>query len=239
MDIGSILRTYPPFDHLEDAQLERLVRATRIEFHGEGAVILQQGGEPATSLYVVRKGAVELADDEQVIDLLTEGEVFGHPSMLSSMGPSFTCRAHEDTIVYRISREEAEPLFGTHSGLAFLSSSLRRRVSRALDGLNPETVEPWQIPVGSLVRREPVSVGPDISVRHAAETMTEQRVSSLLIESPGGRGIVTDRDLRTRVLSKGSSPDAGIDTIMTPPIGLSAGLIACPPASTLCVLLDT
>ena len=218
MDIGSFLRTYPPFDHLEDSQLERLVQATRIEFHGEGAVILQQGGEPATSLYVVRKGAVELADDEQVIDLLTEGEVFGHPSMLSSMGPSFTCRAHEDTIVYRISREEAEPLFGTHSGLAFLSSSLRRRVSRALDGLNPEMVEPWQIPVGSLVRREPVSVGPDISVRRAAETMTEQRVSSLLIDSPGGRGIVTDRDLRTRVLSTGSSPDAGIDTIMTRPV---------------------
>ena len=73
MDIPSFLRTYPPFDSIDDEHLERIVRSTRIEFHGAGDVILRQGGEPSQAMYVVRKGAVELADDEQVIDLLGRG----------------------------------------------------------------------------------------------------------------------------------------------------------------------
>ena len=100
-------------------------------------------------------GAVELVDEEQVLDLLSEGEVFGHPSLLSRMSPVVSVRAHEDCICYLIDREVAEDVLGTHSGLAFLSSTLRRRVVRALDGIDPSAVDPWQTPVGSLVRRPP------------------------------------------------------------------------------------
>ncbi|MDQ3210725.1 MAG: DUF294 nucleotidyltransferase-like domain-containing protein [Actinomycetota bacterium] len=218
MDIPSFLRTYPPFDSIDEEQLERVVRSTRIEFHGSGDVILRQGGDPSEAMYVVRKGTVELVDDEQVIDLLGEGEIFGHTSMLSAMSPSFTCRAHEDTILYLIVRDEAEHLLGTHSGLAFLSASLRRRLVRALDGLNPQTVDPWQTPVGSLVRRPPVGLSSGASVREAAELMTRERVSSLLIDRDGSMGIVTDRDLRSRVLSAGLSPETLVRDIMSHPV---------------------
>lgn len=218
MDIPSFLRTYPPFDALDEETLERIVRSTRIEFHGSGDVILRQGGEPALAMYIVRKGAVELVDDEQVIDLLAEGEVFGHTSMLSNMSPSFTCRAHEDTICYLIARDEAEHLLGTHSGLAYLSVSLRRRLTRALDGLNPQTVDPWQTSVGSLVRRPPVGLSGRSTVREAAELMTRERVSSLLIDGEGSLGIVTDRDLRSRVLSAGLSSDTVVGEIMSHPV---------------------
>ena len=218
MDIPSFLRTYPPFDSIDEEQLERVVRSTRIEFHGSGDVILRQRGDPSEAMYVVRKGAVELVDDEQVIDLLGEGEIFGHTSMLSAMSPSFTCRAHEDTILYLIVRDEAEHLLGTHSGLAFLSASLRRRLVRALDGLNPQTVDPWQTPVGSLVRRPPVGLSSRATVREAAELMTRERVSSLLIDGDGSPGIVTDRDLRSRVLSAGLSPETLVRDIMSAPV---------------------
>ena len=218
MDIPSFLRTYPPFDSIDEDHLERIVRSARIEFYGAGDVILRRGGDPAQAMYVVRKGAVELTDDQQVIDLLAEGEIFGHTSMLSNMSPSFTCRVHEDTILYLIARDEAEHLLGTHSGLAFLSTSLRRRLVRALDGLDPQTVDPWQTPVGSLVRRPPVGLSSRATVREAAETMSRERVSSLLIDGDGSRGIVTDRDLRSRVLSAGLSPETPVGEIMSFPV---------------------
>ena len=217
MDIPSFLHLYPPFDALDDEALREVVRHTKIEFHAEGGVILQQGGEPSRFLYVIRKGAVELIDEGQVLDLLTEGEVFGHPSLLSGSGPTLTCRAHEDTIVYLIDPEVAEGVLSTHSGLAFLSMSLRRRVVRALDGLSPATVEPWQTRVGSLVRRPPVTASLTFSVREAAELMSRERVSSLLIERGDGFGIVTDRDLRSRVLAAGRSPDTHIGEVMSWP----------------------
>lgn len=223
MDIPTFLKIYPPFDALDEAQIERIVLATRIEFFPAGEVILQQGGAPADAMYVIRKGAVELIDDEQVIDVLSEGEVFGHSSMLSTMTPSFTCRAHEDALVYLIDREEAEAVLGTHSGLAFLSSTLRRRVTRALDGLNPESVDPWQTPVRSLVRRPPVTAPLTATVREVAELMTRERVSSVLIERSDGYGILTDRDLRSRVLSQGRSPDTLVSEVMTQPVLTVAG----------------
>ena len=218
VDIPSFLRTYPPFDELTDDRLSTVVEHTHIEFYGRDQIILQAGGDPAQFLYVVRTGAVELVDEEQVLDQLSEGEVFGHPSLLSEMSPVVSVRAHEDCICYLIDREVAEDVLGTHSGLAFLSSTLRRRVVRALDGIDPSAVDPWQTPVGSLVRRPPVMAPIVSSIREAAELMTQERVSSLLVERANGMGILTDRDLRSRVLALGRSPDTVISEVLTSPV---------------------
>ena len=218
VDIPSFLRIYPPFDELSEERLTEVVEHTHIEFYGADQVILHSGGQPAEFLYVVRTGAVELIDEGHVIDLLVEGEVFGHPSLLSGMSPVVSVRAHEDCICYLIDRDLAEEILGTHSGLVFLSSTLRRRVVRALDGIDPTAVDPWQTPVASLVWRPPVLAPVASSVRDAAELMTRERVSSLLVERNEGYGILTDRDLRSRVLALGRSPDTFISEVMTTPV---------------------
>ena len=130
--VDAFLRRYPPFDDLPDPELERVASATQIEFFKAGTDILRQGGEPASYLYVVRTGAVELLDEGVVVDLLGEGEAFGHPSLTSGLSPAFSVRAYEDTLCYLIPREVAEGILATRRGLAFLSSSLRRRTVRAL-----------------------------------------------------------------------------------------------------------
>ena len=91
VDIPSFLRTYPPFDELTDDRLSTVVEHTHIEFYGRDQIILQAGGDPAQFLYVVRTGAVELVDEEQVLDLLSEGEVFGHPGLFVADGSLYPC----------------------------------------------------------------------------------------------------------------------------------------------------
>ena len=218
MDIPSFLRTYPPFDHLDDDRLAEVVRHTRIEFHPAGDTILRQSGEPSRYLYVVRTGAVEVLDGTDVVDLLGEGEVFGQFSLLSGLGPAFSIRAGEDTICYLVDADIAESVMGTRSGLAFLSQSLRRREIRAIDGIDPERVDPWKTHVRALVRRPLVTAPATVTIREAAELMTRERVSSLLVERDGGFGILTDRDLRTRVIALGRSPDTSIDEVLTWPV---------------------
>jgi CBS domain-containing protein len=218
VDIPSFLRRFPPFDDLADEDLAEIVAHCHIEFHPAGATILQQGGEPARQLSVVRTGAVEMLDDGQVLDLLTEGEVFGHASLLSGQAPTLTVRAYEDTIVYLIDEEQARRVLSTRAGLTFVSASLRRRVVRALEGLDPQISDPWQTPVGSLIRRPPVQADPSLPVREAARLMTDQRVSSLLIPGADGAAIVTDRDLRSRVLAAGLTADVTLVEIATSPV---------------------
>lgn len=70
--------------------------------------------------------------------------------------------------------------------------------------------------VRSLIRRAPVTLPPMASIREAAQLMNEQRVSSVLIVEQGMLfGLVTDRDLRNRVVATGIDTDRPIVDIAT------------------------
>src|SRR5690606_4330429 len=80
-----------------------------------------------------------------------------------------------------------------------------------------EANELRRVKLRRLISRRPVWVAPDTTVRDAAQIMTEEEVSGLLVVQPGPvaereselpatapermLGILTDRDLRTRVLA--------------------------------------
>lgn len=59
-------------------------------------------------------------------------------------------------------------------------------------------------PLHALIRRMPVTLPPSASIRSAAELMSAERVSSVLIvEGEAMFGLITDRDLRSRVVASG------------------------------------
>ncbi len=85
--------------------------------------------------------------------------------------------------------------------------------------------------VRALIKRAPVVVPPEASIQVAAQLMREQRVSWVLIAEahagatasalPGagtGRllGLVTDRDLRNRVIAAGLDPVLPLRRVATP-----------------------
>jgi CBS domain-containing protein len=71
--------------------------------------------------------------------------------------------------------------------------------------------------VVDLVTRDPVTAPPGMPVREAAELMTRERVSSLLVAEDGVlKGIVTDRDLRTRCVAAGLDGATPLRELMTP-----------------------
>lgn len=71
-------------------------------------------------------------------------------------------------------------------------------------------------PVHALVKRAPITLSPETTIVQAAQLMRDQRVSSVVIEQHGALfGIVTDRDLRNRVLAAGLDPQRSIVEIAT------------------------
>jgi len=71
--------------------------------------------------------------------------------------------------------------------------------------------------VGELLTRDPVTAPPATGIREAAECMAAARVSALLVVADDRVvGILTDRDLRVRVLAAGVAPDAPVGEVMTP-----------------------
>ena len=216
MDVRSFLARHPPFDALDADGLERVARSVEIEHFAPGTVILQQSGEPAHRLYVIRRGAVEVVDGGRVVDLLGEGEAFGGPSLVSGASPNATITAHEDALCYLIPADVAAEVLETSAGMTFLVRSLRRRIERIEESWESEIGADQYRAVGSLVRRAPVVAEPSTPVGDAAALMVREHVSSLLVPTPDGLGIITDRDLRSRVVAKGRGPGTTIGEVMTP-----------------------
>lgn len=217
MDARSFLAEHPPFDELDDKDLDRVVSAVEIEHFAPGAVILQQAGAPATHLFVVRKGEVEILDGGRVIDEVGEGDVFGMWSLLGKVAPSATVRAAQDTLCYLIPAGLANDVLQTGAGIAFVAASVRRRIARVDETLKAEIDPARYRKVGELVRRPPVTAEPSTTVADAAGLMARERISCLLIRRSDGQvGVLTDRDLRTRVVAERRSSITPIGDVMTP-----------------------
>jgi CBS domain-containing protein len=224
-EITRFLREHPPFDALDGDELDRVAAAADVEFHAAGATIFSQGAEPVEYLRVVRSGAVEIVFDGGVLDLLGEGEPFGHASMLSGLPTGFEARATEDTVCYRIPAEIAQEPLSRPAGLRFVTRSLLELWSEAAGAVTTKaSVDAALQPVGALIRGDPVVCGPETAIREAAEMMTAAHSTSAVIDLGGGSlGILTDHDLRTRVLAGGLAGDTPVSLVM------SAPAYTCPP----------
>src|SRR5207245_10630596 len=101
-EIAAFLSANPPFDTLAEDELEAVAAATEIEFIAAGTTILEQDVDAPEHAWVVRRGTVELRDGARVVDLLGEGEMFGHAALLSEWPTALAVQAHEDTPCYRV-----------------------------------------------------------------------------------------------------------------------------------------
>jgi CBS domain-containing protein len=213
-EVARFLRAHPPFDALEPETVERVAAAAEVEFHRAGTTIFARGGEPVEHLRVVRSGAVEIVHDGHVLDLLGEGEMFGQASMLSGLPAGFQARAAEDTLCYRIPADVAQEPLSAPAGLRYIARSL---LDTSADLADAER-NPLHQPVGLLIRAPAVVCTPDTPIQEAARRMTEAAATSVVVDiGDGTLGILTDRDLRTRVLAVGLSSGAPISTAMSAP----------------------
>jgi CBS domain-containing protein len=216
--IARFLRAHPPFDALPAEVVERVAACAELESHPAGDVLFQEGAAPVDHLRVIRSGTVELATRGRVLDVLAEGEVFGHGSLLSGLPTAFSARAVEDTTCLRIPAEEARALLSGPTGVTFVARSLLEEPTELHILAREPAVNIADQPVGSLVRGDPVVCGPDTTIREAAQLMSAAPGTAVVIDlGPEGFGIVTDRDLRTRVIAAGMSVDDPVSAVMSAP----------------------
>jgi CBS domain-containing protein len=215
--IAEFLSRHPPFKGIDQAALDQISSEVEVEYFPAGEVIFRQGEEPMEHVRVVRSGAVELLDRSRVLDRLGEGEMFGHPSMLSGLPTGLEGRAADDALCYRLPAETVVPLLAQPEGLRFLARSLLARPRPNATAL-PAGQDPTQQPSGRLVRDRPVVCDPSATVRDAARRMAAAGASSALIRlADGNFGILTDHDLRERVVAAGVSTDAPVTAAMSAP----------------------
>jgi CBS domain-containing protein len=219
-DIAEFLRTHDPFSGLDEEALERLVERVDVEAFEAGATVFKQGERSQGRVLVVRRGAIELVDGSRVLDVLGEGELFGHPSMLSGLPFGFEARAQEDSRCYSMAASDVIPLLARRSSLSYLTRSLLQRRERGgAAEADVASAEMTQQPARALIRREPVTCVADRPLREVSRLMSDENVNSMIVRAENGElGIVTDGDLRSRVVEEGMSVDAPVGEVVSGPL---------------------
>jgi CBS domain-containing protein len=219
--VAHFLGAYPPFDTLDPDEVARVAGAAELESYAAGQTVFAQGAEPARHLRVVRDGSIEIVADGKVVDVLGAGEPFGHASMLSGLPTGFEARAAEDSSCYRIGLDAAQALLSAPQGLRFVARSLLQEPTELHILAREPSVNTADEPVGNLIRTSPtqaVVCDPQTTIRAAAQMMASGPGTAVVVDlGEEGFGILTDRDLRTRVVAVGLSVDEPVSAVMSAP----------------------
>jgi len=222
-EIAGFLRGIAGFDSLDEDQAAACARSIDIAYYREGSDILTIGsGNP--HLHIIRSGAVELRNaDGEMMTRLAEGDCFGFPSLMNNVPARNHSVAIEDTLIYHLAGETFSRIRRENHDLdtwfirALSDRLLLQPSPPSFRGVSDNVVR-------NLVGRPPVSIERDATVRETARKMVTERVSAMLITDDGKLcGIVTDRDIRSRVVAEGLTTELPVTEIMTPaPITLDA-----------------
>jgi CBS domain-containing protein len=219
------LARYTPFDALTPEELHAIAESAIERHYAPAAIVLLEDGAPADFLYVVQQGSVELVHDGGIVDVLGPGETFGEPSLLSRLAPAFTVRARDDAICLLIPREQALTLFTRPAGAAHLATTFRHRLVQTGHVVHA-LPELGTIRVSELVTRPPLFCEGSITIRRAAQLMTDDQSSSILVRDGDNLSILTDAVLRARVVAGEVSAENPVSRIVLPAVQVGPERIA-------------
>ena len=204
-EIRDFLAQHAPFDSLPSGVLADLPRRLTVEYHRRGRSIIARGKDNH-SLYVLRSGAVDIRDDQgMLVDRAEAGDVFGSITLVLGNPSTFEVAAIEDTLVYVLPGADFRALTGAHPDFAhFFDEQRTHRMRGAVATLQDSGSTMLRTSVRDLITRAPITIAQGATITEAARTMKEHGASSLLVmDGEALAGIVTDRDLRNRVLAVG------------------------------------
>lgn len=220
LDIRNHIAQHAPFDEMPEELLERIVSGIEVSYYRAGTQILELH-EQNTQLHYVRSGAVEIfRRSGELYNRLGEGEIYGQFGLLRNQKVRFPIKAIEDCLIYKIPLETFQHLWEHDENFAdFVEiedhSRLRSVISR-----QQKSNELMSSKVTRLISRKTVSAPTTVRLQEAARIMTDHGVSALLLmdetgESPRLKGIITDRDLRTRAVTNALPSETPVSDIMS------------------------
>lgn len=223
-----------PFSFLPKAELVRAAASLSPVMFKKNTVVFVQDQSEVAHLYIIQKGAAERYYEEQgekrLHSLLGEGDSYGGISILVNNGVAVrTLKTIEDTWFLRLPKDQFLDICRRQQ--AFLDFFTDTFGKRMLDRTYAEIIARKTVPVFDqlpffnqtverLCSRDLISCPADTSIQKAAAVMSQHHCSSILVQDHQDRfvGIVTDNDLRRKVIAKGHDIARPVSEVMSTPL---------------------
>lgn len=214
-DVFQFVSTQAPFNQLQESATRYFCSHLEVVYLShENQQDWLKSDNP--HLYLVRSGHFDLVNGKgELVTRLSQGDYFGFPSLLT--GDMIQNRLEVQTagLVYVLTQTHFDFLRREYK--AFEQYFVRAHANRLLSSHYKQSSDSWsERKIAELMTRTAVTLLPSASIQEAAKTMSEARVSSIMITDDSALlGVVTDRDLRNRVLAAGVDPHEPVASIMT------------------------
>jgi len=229
--VADFLKNFPPFSFLKQKDLEIISEQITILYKEKDSVVFAVNEETHDSFYVVHKGAVALRADQQsdIMDMCDEGDIFGLRPLIANENYKMEARAYEETILYAVPISVFRPYALENKAVGnFLIESF------ASNTLNPFSKshrgklygdESLEVDTKLLDLQEVkyskkiISCSPLTTAKEVAEIMLNKNVGAILVvENSLPIGIITDKDLRNKIVTGAFPITTPALEIMTAPV---------------------
>lgn len=235
--ITEFLIQYPPFSGLREPWIEKTASYVEIIYREDGQYIFKEDEPPGKDCYVLRKGRVDLyqlqENHDALIDICSEGDVFGIRSMLSGEPYKMTAKVVGEALIYLIPVPFFKEMVKENPSVSqfFAFGLASRKVVLGKYNKSDLTTgndyfRPWITPESAgLMNKIPkgndlLYVRASVPIREAAQKMSLRKAGSIVIVDHEGKpaGIVTDTDIREKVATGKISINNPVNEIMSAPV---------------------
>lgn len=229
--VADFLKNFPPFSFLNQKDLEIISEQVSIIYKEKDSVVFAENEVTHDCFYIVHKGAIALRAslENDILDMCDEGDIFGLRPLIANENYQMEARAYEESILYAIPITIFRPYalenraVGNFLIESFASNTLHpyskshRTKLYGEDSLNSDI---------KLLDLQPIKYSKKIisctattTANVIAEIMKKNNVGAILvIEETLPIGIITDKDLRNKIVTGEYPITATATEIMTVPV---------------------
>jgi len=207
-ELAGLLREHRAFGQLGDAERADLShRLERSAFVAGDTVATGKSLGERLGLVLSGTLTLQMRGRPQPVRTWSAGDLFGFGAAPFEASDAWTVIADGPAQVAFLPAPDVARLVADEPALcAYLMPQAASLAQVSAHGTDPH-LNLMTTPIRTLLKRAPVTLPPEATILQTAQTMRDQRVSSvLLLERDHLFGLVTDRDLRNRALA------AGLDT---------------------------
>jgi CBS domain-containing protein len=234
--VYDFLKNYNPFNLLGKQALMEVAEGVAILYFEPNQIVFRQEVEAGEYFYIIREGAVQLLlkenDEDLLVDECEEGDIFGLRPLLAENTYAFTAVAKEESLLYGIPIMHFSKILQENPRVAwYMAKAMATDAGKAYANLYKGRLFLEQdrlidsqfqlVEIQSLeTSKAPVTCPPGTIIRNAALIMSDNEVGSIIVVDENGHplGIVTDRDLRKKVVTGRFDLAQPIADIMTSPV---------------------
>lgn len=232
--VADFLKNFPPFSFLKPKDLQELSQEISIVYKDKDAIVFSENDQTHDCFYVVHKGAIALKKNHtnDILDMCDEGDIFGLRPLLAQENYIMEARAYEESILYAIPIAIFKPFAQANKEVGnFLIESYASNTKNPYsdihkDKLYGEILEHEVHSDKEIFDLQPIKYSKKIvtcsrstTAKQIAQILTKKKVGAILIvDEMLPIGIITDKDLRNKIVTGEFSINTPAESIMSSPV---------------------